>query len=74
MAKPPFRPGGPSYRRGLLLLQRLTDCFTDKGPCVFPHGSDSCVDALREAHAVRPLSEGFLALRDAVLMLSEVFY
>ena len=57
-----------------LLLQRLSDGFTHELRACLAHGSHCCVVGLIEANTNGLLTERFLALRDGVLMLSEVFY
>ena len=57
-----------------LLLQRLSDGITNEQTAGLAHGLHGVVIAGIEAHGQWALTQRLLPIRDAVLMLPEVFY
>ena len=64
----------PSLLLLRLLLQRLSDGITNEQTAGLAHGLHGVVIAGIEAHGQWALTQRLLPIRDAVLMLSEVFY
>ena len=57
-----------------VFLQCLSDSRTNERTTGFAHGFDGVVIAGIQAHGQRGLTQWFLPRRNAVLVLSEVFY